>query len=120
MRKSFSAISITALVAISMIPSLPAHATPDNGAAVFKGNACGFHIDTPEGYVAATGTSHYVVNHGGMTTALCNLDQTTGPKLSRTYVETGWSCGSRTLGTSNDTKAILTPSGNVTIICKFH
>lgn len=120
MRKSVAIFATMAMTAVSLVPVVPALANSNNGAAVVRRDTCSFGIQTPDGFVSAHGPVHYVVNKAGETTAICNMNQTNGTVLSRAYVERDWGCYGGSLGTSFDTKAILTPGEQVTIMCKFH
>lgn len=121
MRKAITAIAATALAAAGMVaPLAPAHAASENSAQILKGVGCFVIFGTPEGVVQGSAPDGFqrVVTKSGNVNAVCRVQQTSGPELTRAYTVNGGVCNTGA-GQTNDVKILANPNGMIMLVCKI-
>lgn len=120
MKTLLASISSALMLTATLAPVTVAHAESENSAQILKGAGCSIVFGTPEGVVSGSAPDSFmrVVTSSGNVTAICRLQQTSGPELTRAFTSKAGRCFTGA-GFTTDVTIIANPSGMIMLVCKI-
>lgn len=116
-------VSVLGLAMATSGLATPAAAQSDNAAQVYKDLSCFMFVPNeqgmPIGGVSSPDAAHVVATKNGGSKIVCQFDIPEGLAPSKAVKVEGFNCGTY-FGLTNDSFAVATPGGKLTLVCKIH